>query len=133
MRDSGGRGRRNRRYSRASHVLILAVDTASPLLIALLVALFVIEAFAIAHGMLTGCGIAAFLIGGLVFFDRSDPVFRLLRGYVIEGVIVWAASFAFGVVQGLRAQHLPVKVGIETMLGKTVNALTPINARKGLY
>ena len=37
----------------------------------------------------------------------------------------------FGIAQGLRAQRLPVKVGIETMLGKTVNALTPINAREG--
>jgi membrane-bound serine protease (ClpP class) len=52
-------------------------------------------------------------------------------GCIIEGVIVWAASFAFGVAQGLRAQRLPVKVGTETMLGKTVNALTPINARAG--
>jgi membrane-bound serine protease (ClpP class) len=113
-------------------VTILPVDTTGSLLFALAVALFVIDVFALAHGMLTGvAGLAAFLIGGLVFFDRSDPLFRLLRGYIIEGVIVWAASFAFGVAQGLRAQRLPVKVGTETMLGKTVNALTPINARDG--
>ncbi len=112
-------------------VTILPVDTTGSLLFALAVALFVIDVFALAHGMLTGVGIAAFLIGGLVFFDRSDPLFRLLRGCIIEGVIVWAASFAFGVAQGLRAQRLPVKAGTETMLGKTVNALTPINARDG--
>jgi membrane-bound serine protease (ClpP class) len=110
---------------------ILPVDTTGSLLFALAVALFVIDVFALAHGMLTGGGLAAFLIGGLVFFDRRDPLFRLLRGCIIEGVIVWAASFAFGVAQGLRAQRLPVKVGTETMLGKTVNALTPINARAG--
>jgi membrane-bound serine protease (ClpP class) len=110
---------------------ILAVDPFGSLLFALAVALFVIDVFALAHGMLTGVGIAASLIGGLVFFDPSDPLFRLLRGCIIEGVIVWAASFAFGVAQGLRAQRLPVKVGTETMLGKTVNALTPINARSG--
>jgi membrane-bound serine protease (ClpP class) len=112
-------------------VTILPVDTTGWLLFALAVALFVIDVFALAHGMLTGGGLAAFLIGGLVFFDRSDPLFRLLRGCIIEGVIVWAASFAFGVAQGLRAQRLPVKAGTETMLGKTVNALTPINARDG--
>ena len=104
-------------------VTILPVDTTGSLLFAFAVALFAIDVFALAHGMLTG--------GGLVFFDRSEPLFRLLRGYIIEGVIVWAASFAFGVAQGLRAQRLPVKVGTETMLGKTVNALTPINARDG--
>lgn len=90
-----------------------------------------IDVLALAHGMLTGSGLAAFLIGALVFLDRSDPLFRLLRGCIVEGVIVWAASLAFGVAQGLRAQRLPVKVGTETMLGKTVNALTTINARDG--
>jgi membrane-bound serine protease (ClpP class) len=112
---------------------ILPVDSTESLLFALAVALFVIDVFALAHGILilTGGGLAAFLIGALVIFDRSDPLFRLLRGCIIEGVILWAASFAFGIAQGLRAQRLPVKVGTETMLGKTVNALTPINARDG--
>jgi membrane-bound serine protease (ClpP class) len=32
---------------------------------------------------------------------------------------------------GLRAQRLPVKVGTETMIGKTVNALTPIDLTGG--
>ncbi len=58
-------------------------------------------------------------------------IFGGLRGYLIEGVILWAVSFVFGIVQGLRAQLLPVKVGIETMLGKTVTALTPVDARGG--
>lgn len=91
----------------------------------------IIDVFALARGMLTGGAIAAFLIGALLFFDHSDPLFHLMRGCIIEGVILWAASFVFGIAQGLRAQRLPVKVGIETMLGKTVNALTPINAREG--
>jgi membrane-bound serine protease (ClpP class) len=107
------------------------VDTMGSLLFVLALALFVIDVFALAHGVLTGGGLVAFLIGTVVFFDRSDPLFRLLRGCIIEGVIVWAASSAFGVAQGLRAQRMPVKAGTETMLGKTVNALTPINASYG--
>ena len=110
---------------------ILAVDPFGSLLFALAVALLVIDVFALAHGMLTGGGIAAFLIGWLAFFDPRDPLFCLLRGCIVEGVIVCATSFVFGVAQGLRAQRLPVKVGTETMLGKTANALTPINARAG--
>jgi hypothetical protein len=39
--------------------------------------------------------------------------------------------FAFVVGKGLRAQRLPVKVGKETMVGKTVNALCPIDACGG--
>ena len=38
---------------------------------------------------------------------------------------------AFVVGKGLRAQRLPVKVGKETMVGKTVNALCPIDASGG--
>jgi membrane-bound serine protease (ClpP class) len=81
--------------------------------------------------MLTGVGIAALLIDSLLLFDSSDPLLRLLRGYLIKGVILWVVSFMFGVVQGLRAQRLPVKVGTETMLGRTVTALTPVDARGG--
>jgi membrane-bound serine protease (ClpP class) len=72
-----------------------------------------------------------FILMLIAFFEGSDPILRLLQGYVIEGVILWAASFAFGVGQGLRAQRLPVKVGTETMLGKTVNAFTPIDPTGG--
>jgi membrane-bound serine protease (ClpP class) len=39
--------------------------------------------------------------------------------------------FAFVVGKGLRAQPLPVKVGKETMVGKTVNALCPIDSSGG--
>jgi membrane-bound serine protease (ClpP class) len=39
--------------------------------------------------------------------------------------------FAFVVGKGLRAQRLSAKVGKETMAGKTMNALTPIDASGG--
>jgi membrane-bound serine protease (ClpP class) len=114
-----------------SKVAILAVNASGPLLTTLAVALFAIDLLALANGLLTGVGIAALLIDSLMLFDSSDPLLRLLRGYLIKGVILWAVSFMFGVIQGLRAQRLPVKVGTETMLGKTVNALTPIGTTRG--
>ena len=40
--------------------------------------------------------------------------------------------FAFVVGKGLRAQRLPVKVGKETMVGKTVNTLCPIDSSGGI-
>src|SRR5438132_7046191 len=64
-------------------------------------------------------------------FDRGHRVFSGLPGYVTEGALLWAVSFVFGIVQGLRAQRLPVRAGIETMLGKSVRALTPIDAKGG--
>jgi membrane-bound serine protease (ClpP class) len=46
-----------------------------------------------------------------------------------------AAVFILAVVlngtEGLRAQMLPVKVGKETLIGKTVRTLTPIDSRNG--
>ncbi len=39
--------------------------------------------------------------------------------------------FVFVIGKGLSAQRLPVKVGVETMLGKIVPALTPIDSHGG--
>ena len=110
---------------------ILPVNIAGLLLIGLAVGLFVIDVFAPTHGILTGGGIVAFLIGSLMLFNRQDPLFRLSLAYIIPSVIVTAAFFIFVVGKGLRAQRLPVKVGKETMLGKVVSAMTPIDASDG--
>jgi len=110
---------------------ILPVNVAGLLLIGLSVALFVIDVFAPTHGVLTGGGIVAFLVGSLMLFDRRDPLFRLSLSYIIPSVIVTCAFFLLIVGKGLRAQRLPVKVGKETMLGKTANALTPVDSSGG--
>ena len=110
---------------------ILPVNIAGLLLIAVAVGLFIIDAFAPTHGILTGGGIVAFLVGSLMLFNRSDPLFRLSLAYIIPGVIVTAAFFVFIVGKGVRAQRLPVKVGKESMLGRIGNALTPIDSSGG--
>jgi membrane-bound serine protease (ClpP class) len=110
---------------------ILPVNVAGLVLIALAAALFVIDVFAPTHGVLTGGGIVAFLVGSLMLFDRRDPLFHLSLFYIVPSVIVTAGFFLLVVGQGLRAQRLPVKVGKETMLGKFVHALTPIDSTRG--
>jgi membrane-bound serine protease (ClpP class) len=110
---------------------ILPVNIAGLLLIGLAVGLFVIDVFAPTHGVLTGGGIVAFLIGSLMLFNRRDPLFRLSLAYIIPSVMLTAAFFIFVVGKGLRAQRLPVKVGKETMLGKVVSAVTPIDSSDG--
>jgi membrane-bound serine protease (ClpP class) len=110
---------------------ILPVNITGLLLIGLAVALFIIDVFAPTHGVLTFGGIAAFLIGSLMLFNRHDPVFRLSLAYIIPGVALTALFFSFAIGQGLRAQRLPVKVGKETMIGKIVSAITPIDATGG--
>jgi membrane-bound serine protease (ClpP class) len=110
---------------------ILPVNVTGLVLIALALMLFVFDIYAPTHGVLTMGGVISFLIGSLMLFNRADPLFRLSLSYIIPATLVTAAFFVFVVGKGLRAQLLPVKAGAETMLGKTVTTLTPIDSRSG--
>src|SRR2546423_2881009 len=110
---------------------VLPVNVTGLVLIALALMLFIFDVYATTHGVLTVGGIIAFLIGSLMLFNRGDPLFRLSLSYIIPATLMTAAFFAFGIVKGLRAQRLPLKVGKETLIGKTVTALTPVDSRNG--
>jgi len=110
---------------------ILPVNVTGLALIGLALLLFLFDIYAPTHGILTVGGIISFLIGSLLLFNRADPLFRLSLGYIIPATLITAGFFVFVVGKGLRAQTLPVKAGVETMLGKTVTALTAIDGRGG--
>jgi membrane-bound serine protease (ClpP class) len=110
---------------------ILPVNVTGLVLIALALMLFIFDVYAPTHGVLTVGGVIAFLIGSLMLFNRADPLFRLSLNYIIPATLITAAFFVFVIGKGLRAQLLPVKVGKETLVGKTVTALTPIDSRSG--
>jgi membrane-bound serine protease (ClpP class) len=109
---------------------ILPINIAGLALILLAMALFIIDIFAVTHGVLTGGGIIAFFLGSIMLFDR-EPAFRLSLGLIIPATVVTALFFLFVIGAGLRAQFLPVKSGPETMLGKTAAALTAIDRGGG--
>jgi membrane-bound serine protease (ClpP class) len=110
---------------------ILPVNVTGLVLIALALMLFIFDVYAPTHGVLTIGGIAAFLIGSLMLFNRNDPLYRLSLSYIIPATLITAAFFIFVIGKGLRAQRLPVKAGAETMVGRTVTALTPIDSGGG--
>lgn len=110
---------------------VLPVNVTGLALIGLAVLLFIFDIYAPTHGVLTVGGIISFLIGSLMLFNRADPLFRLSLSYIIPATLVTAAFFILVIGKGLRAQGMPVKAGAETMLGKTVTALTLIDARGG--
>ena len=110
---------------------VLPVNVTGLVLIALAIILFIFDVYAPTHGVLTVGGVIAFLIGSLMLFNRGDPLFRLSLNYIIPATLVTAAFFIFVIGKGLRAQLLPVKVGAQTLIGKTVTALTPIDSRGG--
>jgi membrane-bound serine protease (ClpP class) len=110
---------------------ILPVNVTGLVLIALALMLFIFDVYAPTHGVLTVGGIISFLIGSLMLFNRADPLFRLSLNYIIPATLITAAFFVFIIGKGLRAQLLPVKVGAQTLIGKTVTALTSIDSRGG--
>jgi membrane-bound serine protease (ClpP class) len=110
---------------------ILPVNVAGLVLIALAMMLFMFDLYTPTHGVLTVGGIIAFLIGSLMLFNRADPLFRLSLTFIIPATLVTAAFFLFIIGKGMRAQLLPVKVGKETLIGKTVTVLTPVDSRTG--
>lgn len=109
----------------------LPLNAAGVALIVLAVALFIIDIFAPTHGVLTGGGIIAFFLGVLMLFNHAPAGYHLPMTWVISTTLVTAAFFVFFVTKGIRAQFLPKRAGLETMMGKTVNALSRIDATGG--
>lgn len=111
---------------------VLPVNIAGIALILLAVALFITDVFVPSHGVLTSGGVVAFFLGSLLLFDRAGPAFRLSLTMILPATVVTALFFLFVVGAGLRAQRLPHRTGIETMIGRVVPALTPIDAHGGM-
>jgi membrane-bound serine protease (ClpP class) len=110
---------------------VLPINVAGLALMGLAIILFIADIFAPTHGVLTVGGIVAFFLGAIMLFDRAEPAFRLSLAYIIPATVVTAGFFVFVVGAGLRAQLIPAKVGRETMVGRTVEALAPIDAEHG--
>jgi len=110
---------------------VLPVNIAGLALIGLSVLLFIADIYAPTHGVLTVGGIVSFFLGALMLFNRADPAFRIPLLYIVPATLVTTAFFVFVVGAGLRAQFLPVRVGRETLLGKTTPALARIDAVSG--
>src|SRR5260370_70297 len=110
---------------------ILPINVTGLVLIALALMLFIFDVYAPTHALLTVGGVISFLIGSLMLFNRADPLFRLSLSYIIPATLITAAFFVFVIGKGLRAQLMPVKAGAETMIGKTVATLTPIDSHGG--
>ena len=109
----------------------LPVNVAGLALIVLAIALFIVDIFAPTHGVLTGGGIIAFFLGALMLFNHAPAGFHLPMSWVVAATVLTAAFFIFVVSKGIRAQFRPVQSGKETMLGRTVKALSRIDSQGG--
>ena len=110
---------------------VLPMNVTGLALVGVAIALFIFDAFAPTHGVLTTGGIVAFFLGTLMLFDRTDPFLRLSLLWVLPATVVTALFFIFVAGAGIRAQRLPSRAGAETLLGRRVPALEAIDAGSG--
>jgi membrane-bound serine protease (ClpP class) len=110
---------------------ILPVNVTGLVLIGLALLLFIVDVYSPTHGVLTAGGILAFFLGALMLFSQAEPGFGLSLRWIIPATVLTALFFMFVVGAGIRAQLKPASTGTEAMLGKTVNALSPIDSTGG--
>lgn len=110
---------------------ILPVNVAGLVLIGLAVLLFIADAYAQTHGVLTTGGIVAFFLGALMLFNHSAPGYQLSLRWIIPATVTTAAFFIFVVSKGLSAQFKPAQTGSHTMVGKVVPAQSRIDSANG--
>ncbi|MGE5252163.1 MAG: NfeD family protein [Bacteroidota bacterium] len=83
--------------------------------------LFILDIKAPTHGALTTAGVGAFIVGALILFNSpGTPQFQRVS---IPLVIIVGLSLGavFAVIMGiaLRAQRAPVRMGLESLAGRT--------------
>lgn len=95
--------------------------------------LFILDIKAPTHGALTVAGVASFIVGALVLFNSpGTPQFQQVSIPLVIGAgIVTGLVFAVIVGFGIRALHVPVQVGEESLVGKTGIAKTPVDGAGG--
>jgi membrane-bound serine protease (ClpP class) len=110
---------------------ILPVNIAGLALIGLAVLLFVADAYAPTHGILTTGGIIAFFLGALMLFNHAAPGFRLSLAWILSATVFTALFFIFIVSKGIGAQFKPAQTGLGVMVGKIVDAQSRIDSTGG--
>ena len=88
--------------------------------------LFILDIKAPTHGTLTAAGVASFIIGALVLFNSAAvPQFQRVSVPLIVVFGVFLGLGFFGILMlGLRAMHVPHRMGMESLVGKTGTART---------
>jgi membrane-bound serine protease (ClpP class) len=95
--------------------------------------LFILDIKAPTHGALTTAGVASFIIGALVLFNSPGvPQFqRVSVPLVVATGFVIGLMFMVILVYALRAMKVPIRAGIESLVGKTGTARTAMEGGGG--
>jgi membrane-bound serine protease (ClpP class) len=95
--------------------------------------LFVLDIKAPTHGALTTAGVASFIIGALVLFNSPGvPQFqRVSVPLVVATGFIIGLLFMLILVYALRALKVPIRAGIESLIGKMGTARTAVETNGG--
>jgi membrane-bound serine protease (ClpP class) len=90
--------------------------------------LFGLELFVTSGGVLGVGGVVALVLGGLMLTSGNDAEFRVAEELIIGLAIALGALVMFVFVNVMRIRTMPAKVGMSTVVGRTVvtrSALSP--------
>ena len=90
--------------------------------------LFILDIKAPTHGALTTAGVASFIVGALVLFNSAGtPSFQRVSVPLVIGMGIFLGA-AFFMILGfaLRAQKTPIRMGLESLAGRTGTAKTDL-------
>jgi membrane-bound serine protease (ClpP class) len=112
---------------------VLPVSWAGIALLVLAVILFIADAFAPSHGVLTLGGAISMLLGLLMLFETPDPALRVSWVVALTLTALTSLFFLFIVAAGIRAQQARRVTGMEAMKGAVAVARTDIAPRGKIF
>lgn len=110
---------------------ILPVNWFGIVFLVLAFVLFILDIKAPTHGALTAAGVGSLIVGGLVLFNSPNvPSFQRVSIPVAVGSsLITGGLFFIILIFALRAQHVPLRTGLQTLIGKTGTALNDLAPR----
>ncbi|MGC8783995.1 MAG: NfeD family protein [Armatimonadota bacterium] len=112
---------------------VLPVSWAGIALLVLAIILFIADAFAPSHGVLTLGGAISMLLGLLMLFESPDPALRVSWVVALTLTGLTSLFFAFIVAAGVRAQRARRVTGMEAMQGAIAVARTDLSPRGKIF
>jgi membrane-bound serine protease (ClpP class) len=100
---------------------VLPVNWFGIVFLILAFALFILDIKAPTHGALTAAGVGSLIVGALVLFNSPNvPAFQRVSVPLVVGMsLITGATFFVILLFALRAQHTPIRMGQESLAGRT--------------
>ncbi|MCI0452413.1 MAG: nodulation protein NfeD [Candidatus Latescibacteria bacterium] len=105
---------------------MLPISWTGVALIALAIAMFILEIKVASHGLLTIGGVVSMVIGSIMLIDSPLPFMRVSLAVIIPSVAFTALFFLFAVGMGIKAQRRKVTTGSEGLVGEVGTARTAV-------